>query len=178
MIITQSDRNFYYKNKEKYTHIISIVCPDDDITPLHNNHLVIKMWDIDKPMENKFRKYEPPNKDVCLKPIEWIVSKWYETLKKNEYFSLLIHCDAGISRSSAIALGVLWRMSKAVFNDNPDTDVFRIYLDARKTWCASVVDWDNSNALKRYIDGRFNPGVRPNQAILDIYKKHLNMFPW
>ena len=69
-------------------------------------------------------------------------------------------------------------MSKAVFNDNPDTNVFRIYLEARKTWCASVVDWDNSNALKRYIDGRFNPGVRPNQAILDIYKKHLNMFPW
>ena len=176
--VTQSGRDFYYKNKERYTHIISIVCPDDDITPLHSNHLVIKMWDIDKPMENKFRRYEPPTKEVCLEPIKWVIFKWKDSIKNKENFNLLVHCDAGISRSSAITLGILWSISNDLFKDKPDKDLLRVYLDARKYWCYSILDEDNSYQLRRYIDGRFNPGVRPNQAILSIYKDNMKMFPW
>ena len=59
--------------------IISIVCPDDDsIKPINENHLVVKMWDIDKPLENKFRKYEPPSFDVCSKIISFISIFLYE----------------------------------------------------------------------------------------------------
>ena len=55
--------------------IISIVCPDDDsIKSINENHLVVKMWDIDEPLENKFRKYEPPSYEDCSKVIKFIDS--------------------------------------------------------------------------------------------------------
>ena len=59
MIITQSDINFYNEHKNEYTHILSIVCPNEKelVTPIHENHYIAKMWDVDKPLKNKFREY-------------------------------------------------------------------------------------------------------------------------
>lgn len=37
---------------------------------------------------------------------------------------------------------------------------------------------EENTELIRYIEGRFNPGVKPNQAILKNFKDIINGFPW
>ena len=81
MKLTQTNRqtaNMLTKNFTSmgdFDVIISIVCPDDDsIKSINENHLVVKMWDIDEPLENKFRKYEPPAYEDCSKVIKFIDS--------------------------------------------------------------------------------------------------------
>ena len=76
MKLTQTNRqtaNMLTKNfttMGDFDVIVSIVCPDDDsIKPINENHLVVKMWDIDEPLENKFRKYEPPSYEDFSKVI-------------------------------------------------------------------------------------------------------------
>ena len=95
--LTQADREYYYKNKENFTHIVSIVCPDDDITPLHEKHIVVKFWDVDHAMTNKFRHYNVVDSETVLNPL-WYVKNWYcLSAQDNEQMNLLVHCDAGIS---------------------------------------------------------------------------------
>ena len=180
MLITQSDRNFYNANKDNYNYIISIVCPDEKelVEPIHNNHIIIKMWDIDKKLENKFRTYEPPAGTDVRALMSQATLMYYDSLRNNKEFKLLVHCDAGLSRSSAIVLGILWEFSEFIFSSNVDDDWLRPYLDARKQWCKSILDWDNSVPLCRYIDGRFNPGIKPNLAILEYFRNNYNYFPW
>lgn len=184
MIITQADRNFYNEHKDEYTHILSIVCPDEKeiIKPLHDNHIITKMWDIDKPLKNKFREYEPPNTLEINVPIMLIRNRWLDTFKTHEDFRLLIHCDAGVSRSPAMTLGLLWEMSSYIFKTEltafEKDFTFKPYIEARKQWCKSLLDWNNSVSLCRYIDGRLNPGVKPNQAILEYFRFNYNYFPW
>ena len=180
MIITQSDRNFYNEHKDEYTHILSIVCPDEKelVTPIHENHYIVKMWDVAKPLKNKFREYEPPNYKNFEKEYCCIMRKWLQACKLNKDFRLLIHCDAGISRSPAITLGLLWDMSRYIFNEDPYRQILDQYIEARKQWCKSLLDWNNSTPLCRYIDGRYNPGVKPNHAILEIFRTEYRYFPW
>lgn len=180
--LTQECREYYNKNKDNFTHIVSIVCPDDDITPLHDNHLVVKFWDVDKTLENKFHKYDVVDVDTVLEPI-FKAKKWYfESLAENKPMFLLVHCDAGISRSAAVSLGILWDISAFVFGtisaQSEDTPgCLRAYIDYRKEWCSNRVD-DNCYWLRRFIDGRFKPGVKPNQAVLNHYRKMIPFFPW
>ena len=156
------------------------MCPDEKelVTPIHKNHYIAKMWDVDKPLENKFRKYMPPNMLDIHNPTMWLRNAWLDSLEKHEDFRLLIHCDAGVSRSPAITLGLLWDMSYYIFNKEPLDAVYRTYIEARKQWCKSLLDWNNSTSLCRYIDGRYNPGVKPNQAILEHFRLNYNYFPW
>ena len=179
-MITQSNREFYNKHKDEYTHILSIVCPDEKelINPIHENHYIVEMWDIDKPLKNKFREYLPPSENDFFDTIFLIVGDWLLSYKRNEDFRLLIHCDMGASRSPAITLGILWAISSHIFGNETNDDILRVYLEARKQWCKSLLDWNNSNALCRYIDGRYNPGVKPNQAILEHFRTEYMYFPW
>jgi len=180
MIITQSDRKFYNEFKDRYTHIISIVCPDEKeiVKPIHNKHLIVKMWDVDKVLQNKFRKYEPPTKDDVLGCLCFAYNRFMIANKFNDDFRLLVHCDAGISRSTAITLGILWDISQDIFKDSVKEEFLRLYLDARKQWCKSLLDWNVSIGLSRYIDDRYNPSVKPNQAILKVLREQLTYFPW
>ena len=181
MVIVQSDRNFYNEFKDRYTHIISIVCPDEKeiVKPIHNKHLIVKMWDVDKVLKNKFRKYEPPTKDDIWGCLCFAYNRFMIANKFNEDFRLLVHCDAGVSRSTAITLGILWMLSEDIFKTKDVQDAYlKLYLDARKQWCKSLLDWNASVGLCRYIDGRFNPGVVPNQAIMNVLREQLNYFPW
>ena len=50
-------------------------------------------------------------------------------------------------------------------------------MSARKEWCANQVSED-SVALKRFIEGRYNPGVKPNTAILKHLRTLISDFPW
>lgn len=186
--IYQSSRNYFNKktdngkNMGPFTHIISIVCPDEKelITPISNNHLIVKMWDVDKVLKNKFRRYDPPSeKDLhnILLNVMW----WFnESCKKNEDFRLLIHCDAGLSRSPAITLGVLWYLSSMFFAKNVDfnSNKLRRYIEARTDYCKSLLEHDFNYSLRWYIDKRFNPGVKPNTWILKVYRDSLPYFPW
>lgn len=191
MKITQTSRDWFNKltnngtTMGNFTHIISICCPDDDtIKPINENHLIVKMWDVDKVLENQFRKYEPPSLVDCnyilCKVTEWVVEHGWD-------LNILIHCDAGISRSAAISLGVLWDLSSFFFSENIfDNDentvltVLKEYIKIRKDYCVSLVDTENgSNFLKYYVEGKnLMRGVKPNQAILRHYRKTLKYFPW
>lgn len=187
MKLTQTDRQTANRLTKNFTTmgdfdiIVSIVCPDDDsIKPINENHLVVKMWDIDKPLENKFRKYEPPSYEDCSKVIE-LVSRFVYT---NAICSInvLVHCDAGISRSPAVALGILWNHSAPIFPGNtilPDHWT-REYFRVRKEYCASLVDTNNgSHFLKWFVEGKnLMRGVKPNQAILRNFRNMWADFPW
>lgn len=186
MKIFQTDRatfNYLTKNGTdmgEFTHIISICCPDDDsIKPINENHLIVKMWDVDKVLENQFRKYEPPTDVDCIEPLVQ-VSMWIHK-NKNMNLNILIHCDAGISRSTAITLGILWNVSGFIFAKTAEEveDCFIAdYIRARKEFCSSLLVEEN-NLLKWYIEGKnLMRGVKPNQAILRHYRKALNYFPW
>lgn len=189
MKLTQTDRRTAamltknFTTMGDYDLIISIVCPDDDsIKPINNNHLAVKMWDIDKPLENKFRKYEPPSYADC----NHILCKLTELIVESGTLNLniIIHCDAGVSRSSAIALGLLWEASSFIFTEkvfeDDDGNILREYIKARKEYCASLVDENyGSQFLKWYVAGKnLLRGVKPNQAILRHYRRSLKYFPW
>lgn len=180
MLITQSDRNFYNEHKDEYTHILSIVCPDEKelVKPIHNNHYIVQMWDIDQVLKNKFREYNPPSQLAILATLKWVYKQFINSLKNNEDFRLLVHCDAGVSRSTAMTLGILWGISDYIFKDEVDQNFIKLYIDARKQWCKSLLDWNASVGLCRYIDGRYNPGVKPNQAIIGFLREYLTYFPW
>lgn len=160
--------------------IVSIVCPDDDsIKPINENHLVVKMWDIDKPLENKFRKYEPPSLVEC----HYILNKITEWVMKDGWnINILVHCDAGISRSSAVALGILWEYSSNIFDSITIREGYwvREYFRVRKEYCASLVDTNNgSHFLKWFVEGKnLMRGVKPNQAILRNFRNMWAGFPW
>lgn len=179
MLITQANREFYNTYKDNYNHIISIICPTDDLKPLHDNHKIFKMWDIDKVLKNNFREYNPPGLKDCMSILS-IATNWYfdEQVKKENY-NLLIHCDAGISRSPAITLGILWNLTAHYFLPIEDvlTTDLRYYMDIRKGACIAFLNEENTELI-RYIEGRFNPGVKPNQAILKNFKDIINGFPW
>lgn len=73
---------------------------------------------------------------------------------------------------------MLWNISSHIFKQDPSDLYLRAIIDARKDWRYDKVDDINSTGLRRYIQGRFNPGVIPNQAILGFYRKYFNDFPW
>lgn len=186
MKVTQTDRNWFNRLTNKgttmgeFTHIISICCPDDDsIKPINENHLVIKMWDVDKLLENQFKKYEPPSLMEC----HYILNRVTEWVMRDGWnLSILIHCDAGVSRSSAIALGVVWDLSLFFFEDEDNVKdiVFKEYIQARKEFCALLINTEyGSHFLKWYVEGKnLMRGVKPNQAILKHYRKIFKYFPW
>ena len=189
--ITQSDRNYFDSVTNNgttmgiFTHIVSIVCPDEKklIIPISHRHTIVKMWDIDKELKNKFRLYEPPNCGDCVSIANLIKDYYICSVNDGNHMNLLVHCDAGISRSSAITLGILWNISGLYFNDacyktpNHMDTLKDDYMELRKIACSSMLN-ENSTPLKRFIDGRFNPGVKPNQAILEHYRKYFDNFPW
>ena len=188
--ITQSDRNYFDNVTNNgtimgnFTHIVSIVCPDEKIliTPISHRHTIVKMWDIDRELKNNFREYNPPSDAECMPILHKIKDFYISSVAKNEPMNLLVHCDAGISRSPAITLGIVWMLTDIFFYSTYKCygDLYyslRDYYEARKIVCASMVN-DDSVSLKRYIEGRFNPGVKPNQAILKCYRKYFDDFPW
>ena len=187
MKLTQTDRQTANRLTKNFTTmgdfdiIVSIVCPDDDsIKPINENHLVVKMWDIDKPLYNKFRKYEPPSYGDCSKVISFISEFMYTNTTCS--INVLVHCDAGISRSSAISLGILWRFSGSLFdNENMVPSLFKSeYYRVRKEYCASLIDTNNgSYFLKWFVEGKnLMRGVKPNQAILRNFRNLWSDFPW
>lgn len=190
MKLTQTNRqtaNMLTKNfttMGDFDVIVSIVCPDDDsIKPINENHLVVKMWDIDKPLENKFRKYEPPSYEDCSKVISFIDNFLCENIDScGTNINILVHCDAGISRSSAIALGILWRYSSNIFDSITIREGYWLheYFRVRKEFCASLVDTEyGSHFLKWYVEGKnLMRGVKPNQAILRNFRNMWSSFPW
>ena len=177
MFISQGGRGLL-ESKDSYTHVLSVVCPDDGMVG-DDNHLVIKMWDVDRVLENKFRKYLPPSLSDCLRAVNWVEYKYTDCLANKKDFRLLVHCDAGVSRSPAIALGCVWTLSGLYFKyaDNIPNYLIKEYVYARKQWCAEFVAED-SRPLRRFIDGRINSGVQPNQAVLEHFRNYLNAFPW
>ena len=184
MKITQTSRSWFNKLTNNgttmgdFTHIISICCPDDNsIKPINENHLIIKMWDVDEVLENQFRKYEPPSEELCAAVIK-AVDSW--VMQCGHDLRLLIHCDAGVSRSAAIALGVVWIISNFFFRNSIPDNLIRDYIIARKEFCASLIDTEcNSQFLKWYVEGKnLMRGVKPNQAILQNFRNMWANFPW
>ncbi len=176
----QTGRDWYNEHKDSVTHIISIVCPDDKvIEPIHDNHVVVRFWDIDKKLENKFRKYDVVDAMTAMDPV-LIALKWYlHACQDDSRMDLLVHCDAGISRSAAVSVGILWHLSHLLFREDPGAEDILLtpWIEARKRWCMDQVSED-CVGLRRFIEGRFKPGVMPNQAVLRHYRETLPYFPW
>lgn len=81
------------------THLISLVDPHDRMPRPHRiergNHLVMHFDDVDDP-----RLPDAPQREHLVRAIEW-VDRLPETAR------LVVHCTAGISRSTALSYGLL-----------------------------------------------------------------------
>lgn len=186
--VTQNDRNYFNtvtnngKNMGGFSYIVSIVCPDETvlISPIGPNHKIYQMWDIDRALVNNYRKYLPPTHKQVYTILKDAYSHYIDCINNHTECRILVHCDAGISRSSAVALGILWNIVHSLFNStryiNPK--MVKLSINIQKDICSTIVDSENSIGLKRFIDGRFNPLVKPNRAILKHLKKILENFPW
>lgn len=130
----------FQDNADKYTKILSITEPDRYIKSLGEHHLVLSMWDIDKVFKNKYREYLPPSEEEVFKGIEFA-----KTWKEDDV--ILIHCAAGISRSPAMAYGLVWNLTK---------------------------DIEKTNEILAHMQNR----CQPNKAIMDIWRKNLEGFPF
>lgn len=98
MFITICRKSEVYKvcEDQNITHIISTLDPGDRITaPSYiTDHLLLTFDDIEEPNE----KYSPKLEDVAE------ILEWSRKLKDED--RVLIHCWAGVSRSTALALAV------------------------------------------------------------------------
>ena len=81
------------------THLISLVDPHDRMPRPHRiergNHLVMHFDDVDDP-----RLPDAPQREHLVRAIEW-VERLPETAR------LVVHCTAGVSRSTALSYALL-----------------------------------------------------------------------
>jgi len=98
MFITISRKSDVYRvaNEDKISHILSALDPGDHIKAptFIKDHLLLNFDDI----EDTDSKYSPKPEHVAE------ILEWTHALKDSD--RLLIHCWAGISRSTALALAV------------------------------------------------------------------------
>ena len=98
----------FLTNSDKYTKILSIQTPfqsePDTIKKIGENHLILYINDIDRRIVDKDKIYEPPSKEEVLRGLEFA-----KTWKADDI--VLIHCHAGISRSPAMAFGIVWYLT-------------------------------------------------------------------
>jgi predicted protein tyrosine phosphatase len=101
------------------THLISLVDPDDRMPRPHRiaqgNHLVMHFDDVDDPALP-----DAPRKEHIDRAFKW-VARLPETAR------LVVHCTAGISRSTALAYGLLCHQMN---NDEAMTYVQRVRPEA------------------------------------------------
>ena len=176
MLLVQGGRELL-ANKNDFTHILSIVCPDDTSIAEDPNHHVARMWDISEPLKGKFREYKAPDMITVLNALAWFDRVY---INNSGNIKILVHCDMGVSRSSAMALGLLWSASSLYFRDVSELTrpgLLKSWLEARKDWCLGCVSED-CVGLRRFVEGRINPSVHPNQAVLKHLRKLLQDFPW
>ncbi|MCL2485549.1 MAG: hypothetical protein FWF00_05975 [Endomicrobia bacterium] len=105
MKITVTPYMEFINNADKYTKILSITEPERKIEKIGQHHCILEMYDVDEVEIDPTGSYAPPSKTECFKAI-----KFAKTWKEND--NVLIHCLAGISRSPAIAFGIVWYLTK------------------------------------------------------------------
>ena len=184
MKIVQTDKDVAaslthnFTNMGIFSTIISLSCPgDDSIKIIGDGHINVKMWDIDHDKEENGKLYLAPTEYDCIA----ILNHIDKSIQLNGWdTAVLIHCDAGISRSTAVTLGVLWHLSSKFFTNTVDNIILEQYIRARKEFCASLLFTEFGGIhLKWYAEGRnLLKFVKPNTAILTNYRKILKYFPW
>lgn len=92
--------------KKDYACFISILDEDNE-EKKHDcslpNFLQVKMWDVEKDLEDmNGRQYEKPSDEELQKIVDFIDSH-------KDKFYFVVHCSAGISRSGAVARYILER---------------------------------------------------------------------
>jgi len=139
---------------QKPSRVVSLLDPSSRFPMLagygHDRHLCVEVHDINK---------EEDGMDACcderMRRIIAFVSDWDRSAP------LLVHCYAGISRSTATAY-------IAACVHNPETDEHQI---ARALRSASAAAWPN----RRFValaDAELGRGGRMSQAIADIGDGH------
>jgi predicted protein tyrosine phosphatase len=86
-----------FVNNRWATHCISLVDPEVNPLFLCKNHLILKLHDVETPV---VPEWILPNKSHVDQILEFT-----KNLGDND--KLLIHCHQGVSRSTAVAIGVL-----------------------------------------------------------------------
>ena len=94
--ICEQDLVFYYHKKFNFTKIISLIDSDFKLEKIIDDHLIKNFDDI----PYKIFGYVEPKMDDIIDVLNF--SKSF-----NDTDNILIHCQMGISRSPAIAIGVL-----------------------------------------------------------------------
>lgn len=162
-----------------YNYVVSIVCPTDNMTQLGDWHNIYKMWDVPYDLKNKVREYRAPSKEDCNR----ILTDFYGFLQKNKNtdMQVLVHCDAGVSRSPAVALGLLWYISSMFFTPDAihsmDSTMFKWYINERKQFCLRLLSpAPENNGIRGYVLGK--PSACPNPAMIRHYRSLLKYFPW
>lgn len=118
--------------------IISIRTPDDEqaVFNLENNSikdvLYLSFYDVSTETQDIFKGYPAMTDEDALK-IKKFVLKW-----KDKVDTIIVHCDAGISRSAGVAAGILDGLdqdSSLIFDNNrylPNSLCYRKTLNAFK----------------------------------------------
>lgn len=116
--------------------IISIRTPSDEKAEFDSNNKTIKdilyleFYDISYNSQEIFKGYEPMTDEDAVK-IRDFVLKW-----KDEVDTIWVHCDAGISRSTGVAAGILEALGKDNSYIFDNKMYFPNLLCYRKTWSA------------------------------------------
>lgn len=118
--------------------IISIRTPDDEqaVFNLENDTikdiLHLSFYDVSTESQDIFKGYPAMTDDDALKIKEFVL-KW-----KDKVDTIIVHCDAGVSRSAGVAAGILDGLdqdSSQIFDNNrylPNSLCYRKTLNAFK----------------------------------------------
>lgn len=127
-----------YKDFLSNKVIISISTPSDDkaVFNIDNDSikdiLYLSFYDVSTETQNIFKGY-PAMTDEDAVQIRDFVLKWKDTVD-----TIIVHCDAGISRSAGVAAGILDGLdqdSSQIFDNNiylPNSLCYRKTLNAFK----------------------------------------------
>ena len=113
--------------------LISISCPNDRASLPFDKYrkavLYLEFSDVDQDIQNM-------NLKLFSKTDAQLILEFFNTYK-NKYSNLIVHCDAGISRSPAVAAAL------AKIQDNYDNEYFEQYLPNRRVYSILLAEYFN-----------------------------------
>ncbi len=132
------------------SHVISLVDPRLEFARIEcDGHLLLRLHDIDEDL--------PGHSAPAAADADSILSFLARLSEREEVFSLVVHCHAGISRSSATALAAM-----LVLNDRLDPDTALVILAEHRPHI-----WPNA-----LLTGHFDRALGLNGSLIEAVARY------